>query len=150
MLDTTVGRGPSPMALGSFAFRGLGFAFVGQGRDLATPWAELDVVARFDALQWTGPKSDSFSIRGVIFDEAFGGQASLDGIRAAAIAGVPLMLVTRAGRVHGLHVVFGVREDRDRINATGQARINSYEIALRKYSGAGIGGIVGGLLGRLF
>lgn len=143
-----IGRGPSPMILGSYAFRGLGFSFKGQGRELETPWAELEVASRMDALQWTGPKSDAFSIRGAIFDEAFGGQASLDGIRAAAIAGRPLMLVTRAGRVHGLHVVFGVSEDREYINAGGQARMNSYEIKLRKY--ASTGGIIGAILGSLF
>jgi len=139
----SIGRGPSPMALGGFVFRALGFSFYGQGRSLDTPWAELDVVGRMDALQWTGPKADAFSIKGAIFDEAFGGQASLDGIRGAATAGVPLMLVTRAGRVHGMHVCFGVDEDRTTINALGQARMNAYEIKLRRYTG---GGILGGLL----
>jgi phage protein U len=148
MVDTTVGRGPSPMALGSFVFRALGFSFEGQGRELSTPWAEIDVCGTFDALQWMGPQSDSFAITGAIFDEAFGGQASLDGIRAAAQAGRPLMLVTRAGRVHGLHVVFGVSEDRSVISGSGQARINSYQIELRRYPG-NAGGL-GGLLGRLF
>ncbi|OYW56769.1 MAG: hypothetical protein B7Y80_01420 [Hyphomicrobium sp. 32-62-53] len=147
MVDTTVGRGPSPMALGSFLFRALGFSFDSQGRQLSTPWAEIDVCGDLDALQWMGGKSDSFSIRGAIFDEAFGGQASLDGIRAAGLAGKPLMLVTRAGRVHGLHVVYDVSEDRTTINAAGQARANAYQIELRRYPG---GGGIGGLLGRLF
>jgi uncharacterized protein len=147
MVDTTVGRGPSPMALGSFVFRALGFAFESQGRELSSPWAEIDVCGDFDALQWMGAKSDSFSIRGAIFDEAFGGQASLDGIRSAGIAGKPLMLVTRAGQVHGLHVVYGVSEDRTTINAAGQARANGYQIELRRYAG---GGGLGGLLGGLF
>lgn len=147
MLDRTVGQGPSPMALGSFVFRAIGFSFQGQGRDLQTAWAEINVVGTLDALQWMGGQSDSFSIRGAVFDEAFGGQASLDGIRAAALAGRPLMLVTRAGNVHGMHVVFGVSEDRDSIAATGQARINSYQIDLRRYPGSGG---IGGLLGRVF
>ena len=147
MVDTTVGRGPSPMALGSFVFRALGFSFDGQGRELSSAWAEIDVCGDLDALQWMGAQSDSFSIHGAVFDEAFGGQASLDGIRSAALAGKPLMLVTRAGRVHGLHVVFGVSEDRSVINAAGQARINAYQIELRRYSG---GGGIGGILGRLF
>lgn len=131
------------MALGGFAFRGLGFSFEGQSIDAETPWAELEVVARPDALQWTGPKSKSFAIRGAIFEESFGGQSSLDGIQAAAEAGVPLMLVTGAGRVHGLHVVFSVHQDRDHIRADGMARMNSYEISLRRYTP---GGIVGGVI----
>lgn len=151
MLDTSLGHGPSPMALGSFAFRALGFSFHGQGRELETPWAELEVAADFDHLQWTGPKSDSFSIRGVIFEESFGGEASLNGIRQAAISGRPLMLVTRAGRVHGNHVIFGVSEDRSLIRADGMSRRNEYEIKLRKYAGpGGIGGLALTAIGRLF
>lgn len=138
--------GPSPMALGPYAFQALGFSFRGQSSDLATPWAELETTMRMDSLQWTGPKSSSFSIEGVIFDEAFGGQGSLDGIKGAAEAGRPLMLVTRAGRVHGMHVIFGVREQRDHIRFDGLARRNSYSIELRRYSGAGAGGIVGAVL----
>lgn len=136
-------QGPSPMALGGYAFRGLGFSFEGQSIDLQTPWAELQVVGRLDALHWTGPKSKEFSIKGCLFEEAFGGQASLDGISAAGEKGAPLMLVTGAGKVHGLHVVFGVREDRDRIRYDGLARKNVYEISLRKYTPSGS---LGGLL----
>lgn len=138
-----LGRGPSPMALGPYAFRGLGFGFEEQSREIDTPWAELNVVGRMDALHWTGPKSESFGISGVIFEEAFGGQASLDGIRAAATTGLPLMLVTGAGRVHGLHVVFGIHEDRSHIRSDGMARMNAYEIRLRKYTpGGAAGGII--------
>jgi hypothetical protein len=139
------------MALGGFVFRALGFSFDTQGRGLETPWAEIEVAGRFDALQWTGPKSESFSIKGVIFDPEFGGQESLDGLRRSAQSGTPLMLVTRAGRVMGRHVVIGITEDRTYIRASGQARLNHYSIELRRYHGvAGIGGLVGAALGRLF
>lgn len=131
------------MALGGYAFRGLGFSFDSQSLDLQTPWAELDVVGRMDAMHWTGPKSEGFAIRGCVFEEAFGGQASLDGIRAAAKAGAPLMLVTGAGKVHGMHVVFSVSEDRTNIRYDGMARKNAYDIALRKYAP---GGALGGLI----
>lgn len=146
------GQGPTPMALGPFAFRALGFSFTGQGRDLATPWAEIEVCYRLDALQWTGPKSDSFTIKGCLFDMEFGGQASLDGVRAAALAGRPLMLVTFAGDVHGLHAILGVKEERDAINAIGQARKNSYAIELKRIgsSGGGIIAAAAAALGRLF
>lgn len=136
------------MALGQFAFRALGFSFHEQGRDLETPWAELEVCYRLNALQWTGPKSDSFSIKGAIFEQEFGGQASLDGIRNAAKSGTPLMLVTFAGQVHGNHAVFGVREERTSIIADGRARRNSYSIELKKiesssFSLAGLTGLLG-------
>lgn len=137
MVASSLSQGPSPMALGSYAFRALGFSLTDQARELSTPWAEIEVAYGFDSLQWTGPKSDSFSIRGVIFEEAFGGQASLDGISKAAAAGKKLMLVTREGKIHGSHVVFGVTEERGFIRADGLARRNAYEIKLRRYAGGG-------------
>lgn len=148
------GQGPTPMALGQFAFRALGFSFEGQQRELSTPWAEIDVCYRLNALQWTGPTSDKFTIDGCIFEEAFGGQSSLEGIRAAAMSGTPLMLVTFAGKVHGFHAIQGVREDRTAVMADGVARRNQYQIELTRVS-TGIGGgiasaIGGGSLGRLF
>lgn len=142
-------QGPTPMALGSFAFRALGFSFDGQGLDLATPWAEIEVCYRMSALQWTGPKSEIFSIKGVIFEEAFGGQASLDGLANAAKAGQTLMLVTFAGRVHGRHAIQSIQQERVTIRGDGLARKNSYSIELRRIetSLAGVGGIGSGLLG---
>lgn len=127
------GIGPTPMALGSYAFYALGFAFEGQGRGLETPWAEIDVTKRFDALQWMGPKAETFAIKGVIFEPEFGGQDSLDGLRNAAASGEALMLVTRAGKVHGRHVIISITEERDYIHASGVARRNAYSIELRKY-----------------
>lgn len=140
------------MALGGFVFRALGFSFEGQGRGLETPWAEIEVAGRDDALQWTGPKGETFSIKGVIFDPEFGGQETLDGLRSAARAGQPLMLVTRAGRVMGRHVVISVSEDRSYIHASGQAGLNRYTIDLKRYRGAagGLGGGFAGAIGRLF
>lgn len=139
------------MALGPFAFRGLGLAFDQQGMSQETPWASVEVADRFDALQWTGPKSKMLSIRGVLFDVEFGGQESFDGIAAAAAAGQPLMLVTMAGRVHGLHVVLNISEDRTHIMANGQARMNHYSIDLQRYHGAGglLGGVAGGIAGAI-
>jgi len=138
------------MALGQFVFRALGFSFQTQGRGLETPWAEIDVAGRFDALQWTGPKSESFSIAGVIFDPEFGGQETLDGLRQAAANGIPLMLVTRSGKVGGRHVVTGVTEDRSEVRGSGDARLNRYTIELRRYHGQGVGGALASALGRLF
>lgn len=139
------------MALGPFAFQALGFAFDQQGLSIETPWAEVEVADRFDALQWTGPKSQRLSIRGVIFDAEFGGQESLEGLASAAAAGRPLMLVTMAGRVHGLHVIVHISEDRSHIMANGLARMNQYSIDLQRYHGASglLGGVSGGIAGAL-
>jgi len=126
--------GPTPMALGSYQFAALGFSMQDLSRDLQTPWAEVDVCARFDALHWTGPKSDTVTIKGCLFPEEFGGMGSLDGIKAAARAGRPLMLVTGAGDVGGRFVIFSVSEDWSLIDARGRPRRDAYSITLRRYT----------------
>lgn len=142
--------GPTPIALGPYRFQALGFHMSDLSRDLQTPWAEIDVAMRMDALHWTGPKSDSATIRGVLFPNEFGGLGTLNGIAAAAKAGRPLTLVTGAGDVGGRFVVVSVSEDWGFIDRFGRPRRDAYQIQLRRYTGAGgFGGILAALT-RLF
>lgn len=130
--------GPTVMALGGFTFRALGgLTYNGLTRDLDTSWAEIAVVDGFNAQQWTGPKNDVVTISGVLFPEEFGGMGSLNGIRSAAIAGIPMMLVTAAGSVHGMHTIQGVGEDQTFHDAQGRPRQDAYDIKLKKYSAGG-------------
>ena len=135
--------GPTPMMLGSFAFEAIGFGFNGLQRRVQKPWADIAVAQTLNQQQWTGPTSEEVTINGVLFNEEFGGQDSLDGIIAAANAGVPLMLVSgseSAGVIHGLFTIQGVSEERSFIDHRGAPRKNSYSITLKRYSG-GAGGI---------
>jgi len=141
--------GPTPIALGAFQFQALGFQMGDLARDLQTPWSEIDVAMRFDALHWTGPKSDAVTIRGVIFPEEFGGLASLHGLAAAARAGRPLTLVTGAGEVGGRFVVMSISEEWGFIDAAGRPRRDAYQIQLRRYASASAGGVLAALT-RLF
>ena len=136
--------GPTPIALGQFQFQALGFHMSELTRDLQTPWAELDVAMRFDALHWTGPKSDGVTIKGVLFPEEFGGLGTLHGLAAAARSGRPLTLVTGAGDVGGRFVVTSINEDWSCIDAAGRPRRDAFQIQLRRYTGgSGVGGIIG-------
>ncbi len=121
------------MALGRFAFSALGFGHDGVKRDLSTRWASLPVAGRFDALQWTGPQSDSVTISGVIFPEAFGGLETLDEMRKAAIAGEVLILATLDGLIRGPHVIEGIDEDRSHMTRTALPRRLAYKIRLKRY-----------------
>jgi phage protein U len=140
------GQGPTPMALGPYQFRALGFSFQSVGRDTETNWAEIPVAYREDSLQWTGPKSTSIVIDGCIFDHEYGGQDSLEGVRRAAKTGMPLYFVTRGGDLGGLHVVMSISEDMDYFDGRGRPWKNSYSITLRQYGGSGS---TIGALGRL-
>jgi len=127
--------GPVSMSLGPYAFEALGFSYTDVSRSLDTSWAEIAVANRFDVLQWTGPKSDTATIKGVLFPLEFGGAGSLEGIRSAATSGRPLMLVSRGGRIYGNFVVERVSEDRGYHDRNGTPRQNAYEIHLKAYGG---------------
>lgn len=128
--------GPVVAALGPFAFQAHGFGLSDIGRNTDTGWAAVAVAGGMDRLQWTGGNSDSVTISGVLFPHAFGGMESLVGIRAAAEAGQPLMLVNLAGQIFGLHVVESISEDRSLLDRDGLPRRNAYRLTLKRYVGA--------------
>jgi uncharacterized protein len=129
------------MSLGGFAFEAVGFSFTELKRQVNTHWAEIEVANRIEALQWIGPKSDDITIQGVLFPEEFGGLDTLQDLIAQAKAGVPMMLVTRAGKIHGLHVVISIDEDRKHIKADGTPRHDAYHIKLKRYVPGAAGGL---------
>jgi len=134
--------GPTPMALGPFNFEAIGFGFEDQSASTETPWAEINTAHRLNELQWTGPQSEIFDINGVLFPHAFGGLDSLDGLRKSALNGTPLMLVTRAGGIHGMHVIQSVSEGRSLIDAKGLPHKSEYTINLQKTSGTAGGSFI--------
>ena len=130
------------MSLGPFAFEALGFGYQDVGRRLQTPWASAEVGQSMDRDHWTGPKSEEVTIGGVIFDESLGGQSSLDGLSASAVAGLPLMLVSGnggSGVISGFFTIQGIDEDRSLHDHAGRARRNAYTIRLKRYAGAAPG-----------
>jgi phage protein U len=126
--------GPVGMSLGQFAFEAHGFGYGDVGRRVQTPWSEIKVAQTLDRMQWLGPTSEEVTIKGVLFPAEFGGQASLDGIRAAAMSGTPMMLVSGdagAGVIHGLFAVQSIDESREYHTTAGTPRKNTYQITLK-------------------
>jgi hypothetical protein len=137
------------MMLGAFAFEAIGFGYDGVQHKVQTPWADVAVAQTLNQQQWTGPTSDEVTIKGVLFPVEHGGQGSLDGLIAAAKAGVPLMLVSgddMQGTIHGTYTIQSIDEDRSYHTAFGAPRRNAYSIQLKRYGqSAGGGGSGGGL-----
>ena len=126
--------GPVTMALGPFKFQAHGFGYQGLQRKLDTTWAELETAGRLNALQWTGPGSESVTITGVLFPREFGGDSTLEGLRRAAMAGIPQMLVTSGGQVFGLQAIQKIDEDRGVHDRTGAPARNAWSIELKRMS----------------
>jgi len=127
--------GPVVAALGPFAFQAHGFGLTNIGRNTDTSWASVSVAGGLDRLQWTGGSSDGVTISGVLFPHEFGGLSSLTGLRAAAEAGQPLMLVNLAGQIFGLHVIESITEDRTLLDRNGLPMRDSYKLSLKRYPG---------------
>lgn len=127
--------GPVVAALGPFAFQAHGFGLTTIGRNTDTGWASVAVAGGMDRLQWVGGNSDSITISGVLFPHAYGGLSSLTGIRAAAEAGQPLMLVNLAGQIFGLHVIESITEDRSLLDRNGLPMRDAYKLTLKRYQG---------------
>lgn len=120
-----------PLTLGPYPFNALSFGFTGLSRNLSTRWASVQVAGGMDRLQWTGGDGDSVSIEGVIFPEEFGGMETLEGLRAAAMVGLALPLISLAGAVYGMHVIEGVEDDQSYHDVNGLPRKDIYRLRLR-------------------
>lgn len=125
------------MMLGAFAFQARdNLGYEGVGHRVQTPWADIAVAQTLNQQQWTGPTSEEITIKGVLFPLEYGGQSSLDGIIAAALSGMPMMLVSGddfEGVIHGTYTVQSVDEDRSYHTAAGTPRKNAYSITLKRY-----------------
>ena len=130
--------GPTVLALGPFQFEALGFSYQGRNRESDMGWAEIDIAGGQSVLQWTGGKSRTETIRGVLFEE-FGGQGALEGLKLASETGQVLPLVDFGGgifNVFGMHVIESVSEDLSFVDRNGVPLKNAYQIKIRAYRGS--------------
>lgn len=140
---------PTSMILGQFPFESLGFGYQGVQRKVDTPWADVAVAQDLNQQQWTGPTSETVTIKGVLFPAHW--PASLGGLIGAANSGAPMMLVSGdadSGTIHGTFTVQSIDEDRSFIDGSGRAWRNAYTLTLKRYGrsrGSGIAGILQGL-----
>lgn len=135
--------GPVAMALGAYAFEALGFGYQDINRSVNTRWADVAVAQTLNQQQWTGPTSEEITIRGVLFNEEFGGQDSLNGLIAAALSGTPLLYVSgdaSQGLIHGMFTIQSTEEAGTFYDRFGRPWRNSYSISLKKYGQASTGG----------
>lgn len=142
---------PTSMMLGAFPFQALGFGYQGVQRKVETPWADVAVAQDLNQQQWTGPTSETVTIRGVLFPAEWA--ASLTGLIAAANSGTPMFLVSGdadSGVIHGTFTVQSIDEDRSYIDGSGRAWRNAYTLTLKRYGRASRGGGVVSLLQGLW
>ena len=144
--------GPVAMSLGAYAFEALGFGYQDISRRVNTQWVDIPVAQSLNQQQWTGPTSEEVTIRGVLFNEEFGGQNSLNGLIASANAGTPLLYISgdaTEGLIHGMFTIQNTDETGTFYDRFGRAWRNSYSITMKRHGQAAAGGNTLSLLSGL-
>jgi len=121
------------MQLGSYQFGIDTAAYQEFSRSTEYRWPSQERVGQMDALQYTGPGSDSVTLTGLVFPEWNGGTGQLDDMRREASKGEPLIMVDGLGRIHGQWVIERVEETQSTFAQRGVARRQAFTLQIRKY-----------------
>ncbi len=130
------------MGLGPFRFSVAGAVYQQLTREVTARWPAQERVGRRPALQFTGPGEERLTLEGTIYLHYTGGLDQIRGMRAQALAGAPLMMVSGLGDVFGLWVITAVRDTESFLRADGLPRRVEFTLELSAYGpdGAGMGG----------
>jgi phage protein U len=139
------------MALGPFRFATDALLLAGCERRLPARHADIELVGRAPGSQFLGPGVEIICLPAVLYPHYLGGAGlgQLEGLRAMAEAGAPLMLVSGAGRVLGRYTIREVADMREHFLPNGLAAKVEIRIELARYApvgGIGVGAVGVGLL----
>jgi phage protein U len=124
------------MQVGDFQFSLGTAAYQDLQRATEYRWASQERLGAREALQFTGPGSETIDLRGVIYPFHRGGDGQVDQMRAAAAAGEPLMVVAGDGSVMGKWVIASIREDQKIFARKGAPRRVEFTMRMRRYEDA--------------
>lgn len=118
-----------------------------QGIDMGgeVRFASHDVLGAEPQLEHTGYKSGTLEIKGVMFPETFGGMSSLEVIRAAKAAAVPLPVIRGDFSALGWFVIESSDEKHESLNQYGIGKEITVTLKLKQVGSPGIG-----LVGAIF
>ncbi len=132
----TYATGSAPMLmLGDFMFSINTAAYQEMNRVTEYRWATQERFAQHDALQYTGPGSDTITLPGLIYTEYRGGGGQIARLRAMAAKGQPQRLMDGTGNVLGRWVIESVEDKRSEFAALGLAKKIEFLIKLRHFDG---------------
>lgn len=136
------------MALGSFRFGMANEAYQQFSRSAGYRWNKVSRIGREPALQFAGPDTQELTIEGVIYPHYRGGLRQVEGMRAQADLGLPLMMVDGLGWVWKHWVILRVEERKSVFMSDGAPRKIEFSMSLQSYGpdGGGLGARARGLL----
>lgn len=121
------------MMLGTYRFSVSTAAYQQLQRSTAYKWQAQDRVGQREALQYTGPGTDTITLTGVVFPSYTGSTGQLNAMRALASTGLPQILVSGTGRVLGRWVIEKIDEQQGVFARAGVPMRQQFTMQLRKY-----------------
>lgn len=121
------------MRLGPFAFGIRTAAYQDLKRSTEWKWPNLERFGQLDALQYTGPGSETITLNGVILTEYRGGLGQLERLRILGGEGKPQLLVSGLGEIMGTWVIEWVDEGQSVFAAAGLPRRQEFTVQLRRH-----------------
>jgi phage protein U len=121
------------MVLGGYLFSLQTAAPQGVKHQREWEWVENEVISQTPDLQYTGPKPEKMTLKGVMYPEYYGGTLQMDTIAVMASAGLPMLLVSGVGMILGFWVIESVIEDKAELDSNGQPRKIEFEIGLKQF-----------------
>lgn len=126
------------LALGAFRFGVNNASYQSLTRTARYRWNQQARIGRAPASQFLGPDAETISIEGVIYPHFKGGLRQVEGMRAVAGLGEPMMLVDGLGWVLQKWCITEVREDKRLFMADGAPREIRFGLSLVSYGGDGL------------
>lgn len=123
------------MQLGFLQFSLDNAAYQRLSRSSEYRWASQSRIGSNDALQFTGYGPETIEIGGVIYPHFKGGLRQLDKMRLQASLGLPLPLVSGAGRVLGLWVIETIYEGQEIFAKQGIPLKQEFTMRIARYDG---------------
>jgi phage protein U len=121
------------MALGTFRFGVNQASYQSLRRSATYRWAQASRAGRAPASQFIGPGGEEMTLDGVIYPHFKGGLRQVEGMRAVAGLGQPMMLVDGLGWVLQRWCIAGVDETRSVFLADGAPRRIDFSLRLVSY-----------------
>ena len=98
-------------------------------------WARQPRIGSNDAMQFTGYGPETIELEGVVYPHFKGGLKQVDRMRTQASIGIPLSLVSGAGRVLGLWVVEAISEGQEVFEKKGIPLRQNFTMRIARYDG---------------
>lgn len=132
--------------LGACQFQVAPFNFHETDHESGASFASHEVLGRMPALEFVGEAQESWSIRGRLFPEKFGGLSDLATMHGMRRSGVPQFYMRGDGVPMGWVVIERVTEKSTYIGPDGVGRVIEFEMSLKRSDGPSAAGIFNALV----